>query len=500
MASAARLCDPTAAMHIHLIGVAGTGMGAFAGLLRAAGHRVTGSDTAFYPPMGDALQRYGVETLQGWDPAHLDPAPDLVVVGNVCRRDNPEASAAIARGLNVRSFPKALGELFLGSRRSLVIAGTHGKTTTTALTAWLLSAAGLDPSFLVGGIARNFDTSFALGRGGAFVVEGDEYDSAFFEKIPKFWSYRPWGAVLTSIEHDHIDIYPDPDAYRAAFVGFASRLAPDGVLVANHADPEVMAVAARASCRVVTYGLSTDAISDRQPPTWMAAPIAPANGLQPFELFIGGSFAGRFFSPLMGAHNLRNALGAIALLAEGMDVPVAALTRHLRDFQGVKRRQELVATADGVRIYDDFAHHPTAVHETLRAMRGHHPGARIISIFEPRSATACRNLHQREYVDAFAAADVAILAPVGRAEIPDAERLDVPRIVEEIRAHGGDARTVSPGAGSVDQIVAMVAAEARPGDVVAVLSNGAFGGIHDKLRRALSDRAGGSIPSAPGTP
>jgi UDP-N-acetylmuramate: L-alanyl-gamma-D-glutamyl-meso-diaminopimelate ligase len=479
-------------MHVHLIGVAGTGMGAFAGLLKAAGHRVTGSDTAFYPPMGDALKAYGVEAMEGWDAAHLVPAPDLVVVGNVCRKDNPEARAAIDGGMNVRSFPKALGELFLAQRRSSVIAGTHGKTTTTALTAHLLHALSMDPSFLVGGLTKNFDTSFRLGKGGAFVVEGDEYDSAFFEKIPKFWSYRPWASVLTSIEHDHIDIYPDMEKYRDAFRGFVSRLAPDGVLVAHGPDAEVRAVAAKSSARVVYYGLSTDAYPDGFAPEWMAAPIAPSKGLQPFELFIGGSFAGRFFSPMMGEHNLRNALGAIALLAEGFGLPVLQLCRALMDFKGVKRRQELVAEVSGVRIYDDFAHHPTAVDETLRAMKGHHPDGRLIAIFEPRSATACRNLHQREYPAAFASADLALLAPIGRAEIPDAEKLDVPAIVGEINARGGRAETVPVGPASVDAIVARVAAEARAGDVVAVLSNGAFGGIHGKLARALEAREKGA--------
>ncbi len=473
-------------MHVHLIGVAGTGMGAFAGLLKAAGHRVTGSDTAFYPPMGDALKAYGVETMEGWSPAHLDPAPDLVVVGNVCRKDNPEARFAIDHGMNVRSFPKALGELFLAQRRSLVIAGTHGKTTTTALTSHLLHALGMDPSFLVGGVTKNFDASYRYGKGGAFVVEGDEYDSAFFEKIPKFWSYRPWGAVLTSIEHDHIDIYPDMERYRDAFRGFASRIATDGVLVAHGPDPEVRAVAEKASCRVVYYGLTTDSYPDGFAPTWQAAPIAPSNGMQPFELFIGGSCAGRFFSPLMGEHNLRNAVGSIALLAEGFGLAVPQLCRALTEFKGVKRRQELVATAGGVRIYDDFAHHPTAVDETLRAMKGHHPGAKLIAIFEPRSATACRNLHQHEYPAAFSSADLALIAPVGRPEIPDAERLDVPAIVREINARGGRAETVDIGPSSVDAIVARVAAEAKPGDVVAVLSNGAFGGIHGKLAKALT--------------
>ena len=472
-------------MHVHLIGVAGTGMGAFAGLLKAAGHRVTGSDTAFYPPMGDALKAYGVETMTGWDPAHLDPRPDLVVVGNVCRKDNPEARAAIDGGMNYRSFPKALGELFLAQRRSLVVAGTHGKTTTTALVSWLLEACGHDPSFLVGGLAKNFDASYRLGRGAAFVVEGDEYDSAFFEKTPKFWAYRPWGAIVTSLEHDHVDIYPTADSYRDAFVGFASRIAPEGVLVAHARDPEVVAIAKRSSARTVLYALHGDALPEGVTPTWTAAPIAPGGGMQPFELFIGGSMAGRFFSPLMGEHNLRNVVAAMALLAEGMGLPIPLMAKALRDFKGVKRRQDLVATVNGVRIYDDFAHHPTAVDETLRAMRGHHPEGKLIAIFEPRSATACRRTHQHEYPAAFAAADLSLIAPVGRMEIPPDDRLDIPAIVRDITARGGRAETFAAGPQSVDEIVARVAAEARPGDTVAVLSNGAFGGIHGKLTSAL---------------
>ncbi len=472
-------------MHVHLIGVAGTGMGAFAGLLKAAGHRVTGSDTAFYPPMGDALKAYGVETMTGWDPAHLDPRPDLVVVGNVCRKDNPEARAAIDGGMNYRSFPKALGELFLAQRRSLVVAGTHGKTTTTALVAWLLEACGHDPSFLVGGLAKNFDASYRLGRGAAFVVEGDEYDSAFFEKTPKFWAYRPWGAIVTSLEHDHVDIYPTADSYRDAFVGFASRIAPEGVLVAHARDAEVVAIAKRSSARTVFYGLSGDELPEGVTPTWSAAPIAPSGGMQPFELFIGGTLAGRFFSPLMGEHNLRNVVAAMALLAEGMGLPVLSMAKALRDFKGVKRRQDLVATAGGVRIYDDFAHHPTAVDETLRAMRRHHPDGRLIAVFEPRSATACRRTHQHEYPAAFASADLSLIAPVGRMEIPAEDRLDIPAIVRDITARGGRAETFAAGPQSVDEIVARVAAEAKAGDTVAVLSNGAFGGIHGKLTSAL---------------
>jgi UDP-N-acetylmuramate: L-alanyl-gamma-D-glutamyl-meso-diaminopimelate ligase len=475
-------------MHVHLIGVAGTGMGAFAGLLKAAGHRVTGSDTAFYPPMGDALRAWGIETLPGWNPANLTPAPDLVVVGNVCRKDNPEARAAIDGGMNVRSFPKALGELFLSSRRSLVIAGTHGKTTTSTLTAYLLDRVGLDPSFLVGGVPKNYGESFRLGSGGAFVVEGDEYDSAFFEKIPKFWSYRPHAAIITAIEHDHVDIYPTMDGYRDAFRGFVSRMAPDGVIVANAADIEVVRACADAPCRVAFYSILGE--DTHAQAAWSAAPLTPSGGRQPFELFVGGAKVGIASSPMMGEHNVRNALASIALLCESLGVAPEQSMRVLGGFQGVKRRQEVVGVAGGVHVYDDFAHHPTAVDVTLRAMRGHHPTGRVCAIFEPRSATASRATHQREYPSAFGAADYTILAPVGRPEIADDQRLDVVKIVEELRARGKSADTVATGPSSVDEIVSKVVAWARPGDVIAVLSNGAFGGIHGKLVNALTSAAG----------
>lgn len=472
-------------MHVHLIGVAGTGMGSFAGLLKAAGHRVTGSDTAFYPPMGDALARWGIETKQGFDPKNLEPRPDLVVVGNVCRKDNVEASAAIAQGLAYRSFPKALGELFLSTRRSLVVAGTHGKTTTSTLTAYLLHAAGQSPSFLVGGIPRNFEESFALGTGDAFVVEGDEYDSAFFEKIPKFWSYQPWGAILTSLEHDHVDIYPTMESYRDAFRGFVARFPEDGLLVANAAEEEVVRVAKEAPCRVVYYALQGDAKLYAEP-TWLAAPLAPREGTQPFELFVGGTRVGLGAWNLMGEHNVRNATASIALLAEGVGLSAQALLRSAAGFLGVKRRQELRGTAGGVRVYDDFAHHPTAVDVTLRGMRAHHPEGRLVALFEPRSATASRNTHQADYPHAFDAADRVLVAPIGRSNIPEAERLDVRAVVDALRARGKDAHTVEPGPGSTEALVELVAGYTRPGDTVAVLSNGDFGGMHNKLLTRLA--------------
>jgi UDP-N-acetylmuramate: L-alanyl-gamma-D-glutamyl-meso-diaminopimelate ligase len=460
-------------------------MGSLAGLLKKAGHRVTGSDSAFYPPMGDALTRWGIETMQGFDPSHLEPPPDLVVVGNVCRPTNVEARAAIDRGMRYTSLPDALAEYCLVGRRSFVIAGTHGKTTTTALCAHLLDRQGLEPGFLIGGIPLNFDESFRNAREGApFVVEGDEYDSAFFEKTPKFWHYRPEVAVLQAIEYDHADIYPDMASYRAAFDGFVERLPADGLLVANASDPEVRACAKRARCRVVYYALDGEDTGDVSP-EWLAAPVAVQGELAPFDLFIGGSACGRMFSPLFGAYNLKNALAAIALCALATNTPVSSLGRALATFAGVKRRQELRGTADGVRVYDDFAHHPTAVNETLRGFRARHPESQLIALFEPRSATASRRIHQEGYAQAFMPADVVLLAPVGRLEIPEADRLDVQAVVDAIN-HAGKRAELGSG---VDDLVQRVLAIAKPGASVVVMSNGAFGQIHDRLLSALSARA-----------
>jgi UDP-N-acetylmuramate: L-alanyl-gamma-D-glutamyl-meso-diaminopimelate ligase len=471
--------------HVHLIGVAGTGMGALAGLLRSAGYRVTGSDVAFYPPMGDKLVEWGVETMSGFDARHLEPPPDLVVVGNVCRKDNPEARAAIDGGMQYRSMPGALEELFLARRQSFVVAGTHGKTTTTALVTYLLSGGERAPGYLLGGVARDFAESFGLGDPSApFIIEGDEYDSAFFEKQPKFFRYRPFAAILTSVEHDHIDIYPTPESYRQAFIGFVERIPAEGLLVAYAGDPEVRAIAAGARCRVAYYALDGEDTGDVTP-TWLAAP-APAEGaLQPFDLFFGGSASGRAQSPLSGLHNVKNALAAIALCAEAGGLSVQALVRRLAGFHGVRRRQELVAIADGVRIYDDFAHHPTAVLETLRGLRARHPEGRLIALFEPRSATASRKLHQDAYGSAFEAADLSLLAPVGRKEIATGERLDVASIAAAIARTGRAAQAPA----DHDAIVALLLDEAQPGDTIVAMSNGDFGGMVNRLVAALTVRA-----------
>jgi UDP-N-acetylmuramate: L-alanyl-gamma-D-glutamyl-meso-diaminopimelate ligase len=482
-------------MHVHFIAVAGTGMGALAGLFKAAGHDVSGSDVAFYPPMGPALERWGIRLQTGFDPAHLDPRPDLVVIGNVCRPTNPEAKAARDAGMNTTSMAHALADHILAGTSPLVVGGTHGKTTTSALAAFLFHATGRDPGFLIGGIPQNFEHSFRLPNADAgglrrlakagelrktpFVVEGDEYDTAFFEKTPKFWHYRPEVAIVTSIEHDHIDIYPDEASYHAAFRGFVERVPAHGLIVAAAADPAVVEIVSKhAKAEVAWFALDGDD-THGMPPHWLAAPATAGENGQTFDLYAGGVLAGRVGMRIPGHHNVRNAVAAIAAAAQGYGVPLDALTSALGRFEGVKRRQELLFEARGVKVYDDFAHHPTAVDETLRALRAKHEKGTLWAVFEPRSATACRALHQAQYAAAFGVAGRVIFAPLGRPDIAASERLDLGKLAAAL---GDKAEAAS----SVDAIVATLTAEAQPGDIVALLSNGAFGGIYEKLKTALT--------------
>jgi UDP-N-acetylmuramate: L-alanyl-gamma-D-glutamyl-meso-diaminopimelate ligase len=507
-------------MRVHFIAVAGTGMGALAGLFKEAGHEVSGSDVAFYPPMGPALERWGIRLMTGFDPAHLDPRPDLCVVGNVCRPWNPEAKAAREVGIPTTTMAHALADHILEGTSPLVVGGTHGKTTTSAIAAFLLDEAGRAPGFLIGGIPKNFDRSFRLpstfsapreGRSslgarpasralppdprarlpiaGAhgtrrppFVVEGDEYDTAFFEKTPKFWHYRPEVAIVTSIEHDHIDIYPDEASYRAAFRGFVERVPEGGLIVAAAHEPAVAEVVEKAArAEIAWFALEGDDTRGL-PPHWLAAPATAGPTGQTFDLYAGGVYAGRVSTKIPGRHNVRNAVAAVAAVVQGYGVPLAEATSALARFDGVRRRQDLLFEARGVRVYDDFAHHPTAVDETLRALRARHPEGALWAVFEPRSATACRAIHQEPYARAFGAASRVLFAPLGRSDIPEAERLDLDRLARELTLAGVPAETTP----SVDAIVARIAEGAAPGDTVALLSNGAFGGIYEKLREALA--------------
>jgi UDP-N-acetylmuramate: L-alanyl-gamma-D-glutamyl-meso-diaminopimelate ligase len=486
-------------------------MGALAGLLREAGHEVSGSDVAFDPPIGPELERWGVKCMQGFDPAHLSPAPDLVVVGNVCRKDNVEARAAIDGGLKVTTMAHALADYALApfGASPLVVAGTHGKTTTSAMAAWLLDATGKKPGFFIGGLPKNFDASFRLPALPAgrrlpltpvesagperptgpprwnrvpFVVEGDEYDTAFFEKTPKFWHYRAEVAIVGNIEHDHIDIYPTEASYVDAFREFVRRLPEDGLCIAAANDPRVVEVVrSSARCRVSWYALEGDDTHGIAA-EWMGAPGAFIDGMQQFDLYVGGVACGRLLMPSPGIHNVRNAVAAIAAVAEGYGSLVRDVLQALPKFEGVRRRQELLGEARGVRVYDDFAHHPTAVEETLRALRAKHPRGRLWAVFEPRSATACRAIHQSAYAAAFGPADEVILAPLGRSNVPEGERLDLAALVAGLSERGRHA-VAAP---TIDDIVSIVASRAESGDTVALLSNGAFGGIHRKLLSALA--------------
>lgn len=463
-------------MHVHLIGVAGTGMSALAALLVEAGHRVSGSDTAFDPPVGPYLRALGIECLPGWNRTNLDANPELVVVGNVCRRDNPEAQEAMRRRLRTVSMPTTLAEEVLSARKPFVVAGTHGKTTTSTLLAYLLRKTGIDAGFFLGGIPACFERSSRLGaRGAPFVIEGDEYDSAFFEKTPKFWRYRPASAILTSIEYDHIDIFPEPASYTAAFRRFVEQIPQDGWLFAWAGDPLVREVASAARCTVRFYALDEDDCGDVQP-MWLGV-RAPGGAI---DLFGGGSLCGRASSPLIGRHNARNTVAALAIASEAAGAPLDQLMGALPGFRGTKRRQELVGISRGVEVYDDFAHHPTAVRETLAAFRERTTG-RLIAVFEPRSATASRRLHQDAYAPAFAPADVCILAPVGRAEIAMEERLDIRAIATTIEARGGQAIAC----GSTAEAVEAAVGEARAGDTIVVMSNGRFDDAPDRILLAL---------------
>jgi UDP-N-acetylmuramate: L-alanyl-gamma-D-glutamyl-meso-diaminopimelate ligase len=454
-------------------------MGALAGLLKAAGHDVRGSDQNVYPPMSDFLAAQRIPIFLGYRPENLDWGPERVVVGNACRRDHVEVLAAQERGLPLQSFPATLEEMFLANRHPLVVAGTHGKTTTTALAAWLLAACGLDPSFLVGGITRNFGSSFRLGQGPHFVVEGDEYDTAFFDKGPKFLHYRPQTLLVTGIEFDHADIYPDLDAIVRQFERLVALVPASGRILLCADDARALALARLARCPVSTYGLSPAADIGAE-----EVELGPSGTR--FRLRAFGRETGVFESPLPGRHNVQNAVGALAA-GLGLGLKAEALCNALASFEGVRRRQEVVGMEGGVVVLDDFAHHPTAVRETIAAIRARYPGARLWALFEPRTNTSRRAIFQRDYATAFDGAAVALIAPpFGAAALRPQERFDSARLAAELKERGVDALHLP----SVEEMVACVAARARSGDVILCMSNGGFGGIHQKLLTALRERTG----------
>lgn len=484
--------DAGALRHVHFIAIGGTGMGSLAGLVKARGIRVTGSDKKLYPPMSTALADWGIDVAEGFDPAHvLDDPPDLVVIGNAVRADNPEARAAIDSDLPYRSFSDALYELALAHRHCITVSGTHGKTTTTNLVAQLLHATGRDPSLLVGGISLDFDGSFREGAGPHFVVEGDEYDTAFFDKTPKFLHYHPDSLILTSVEFDHADIYRDLEHVKSAFRALVSTMPADGRIVAAVDHAGVRDVLREASCPVVGYAVERDP-GDAPPEgaRWWASALRPESRSLRFAL--EDRETGRRYeveSPLFGAHNAENVTAALATI-ELVGVPVEEALEPLRAHRGVKRRQEIRGVAAGVTVIDDFAHHPTAVAGTIEAIAQRHPGGRVVALLDPRTNTSRRALFQDDYVRALERADRIAVFDVGDEPIYSATgevsaRLSAAAVAAALRARGRDAADFA----DIDGIVDWVVSGRREGDVVLVMSNGAFGGIWEKLLRAL-ERAG----------
>jgi UDP-N-acetylmuramate: L-alanyl-gamma-D-glutamyl-meso-diaminopimelate ligase len=463
----------------HFIGLAGTAMATLAAMLKRLGHEVQGSDHNVYPPMSDFLEREGIAVLDGYREEHITGDLQTVIVGNAISRGNPELEAVLDRKIRYRSLPEAIREHFLWQSRSIVIAGTHGKTTTTALAGWLLTAAGRDPSVLIGGVAANFGGSYRIGGGRDFVIEGDEYDSAFFDKTAKFLKYLPDIVVIGNLEYDHADIYADMEALRVAFRRLLVLVPRSGRVIVGADSEEALRLAHGAPCAAETVGLTPEA-------DWYAAELEPAEAGVRFELTYRGDRLGHVESPLFGRHNVQNTLAAFAA-AHAAGVDLAELTTGLASFQGVRRRLEVRGVVRGVTIIDDFAHHPTAILETVRAIRASYPDHRVWAVFEPRSATSCRRVFQQDFARAFveSGADEIVLAAVYRATLPDDERLSVDDLVRDLKRAGKRARHLP----DVEAIVRDLAHELRDGDVVVVMSNGGFGGIHGKLIDALEASA-----------
>jgi UDP-N-acetylmuramate: L-alanyl-gamma-D-glutamyl-meso-diaminopimelate ligase len=467
--------------HIHLIGICGTAMASLAGMLQEQGHHITGSDAAAYPPMSDQLRAMGIEPMQPYDAAHLQPAPDLLVIGNAISRGNPELEEVLDRRLPFTSMAALIHDEFLRQREPLVVAGTHGKTTTTSMLAWIYEVASknrpeLAPSFLIGGVAENFGTSFHVRPTKPFILEGDEYDTAFFDKGPKFLHYFPDAAILTHVEFDHADIYKGLDEVKTAFKRLVNLIPRRGRLVAFDGSENVSECVAKAFCPVERYGF-------REGSFWKLTDFE-AGAVSRWKLWRQGAFFAEIELPMAGEHNALNATAAAALAA-GQGVDAASIVEALRTFRSVKRRLEVRAEADGITVIDDFAHHPTAIRETLRALRGAYPGRRLVAVLEPRSNTLRRNVFEHELIGSLALADEVVLAAVYQSEnIPAAERLNPQQVVAALNQAGVPSQLLA----DADAIVTALAPALRSGDVVAILSNGGFGDIYNKLPAALRGR------------
>jgi len=470
---------------VHLIGICGTAMASLAGMLKQRGFHVTGSDAAAYPPMSDFLGSLGIPVSQLFTEKNLTPRPDLVVVGNAISRGNAELEHVLDERIPFCSLPQILHDEFLRGKEVLAVAGTHGKTTTTSMLAWIFQYAGMQPSFLIGGIAENFGSSFQLGSGKHFIIEADEYDTAFFDKGPKFLHYFPDAMILTSVEFDHADIYKDLEAVATAFKRLVNLVPRRGRIVAFDEGDSVERSISRALCPVERYGATQNS-------TWRMTNLRLEPARTSWSVLHNGEHWADFEFSLGGEYNVLNATAAAALAA-GCGIWKDKISTALKTFKSVKRRLEVRAEVNGITIIDDFAHHPTAIAGTLAALRSRYPGARIWAILEPRSNTLRRNVLQNDLAKSLAVADEVVVANVFKSDaIPEAERLDLCSLAAQIQGHGRRARIVP----EVDGIVQLIAPEMRRGDVVAILSNGGFGGIYEKLPQRLRMLAGSATNPA----
>lgn len=468
--------------HIHLIGICGTAMASLAGMLQLKGHRVTGSDQAAYPPMSDLLRNLGIPIAEPFSETNLHPAPDLVIVGNAISRGNVEVEYMLDQSIPFTSLARVIHDEFIAGHDSLVVAGTHGKTTTTSMLAWIYEVAAQrqpqhSPSFLIGGVAENFGTGFQLRDGRPFIIEGDEYDTAFFDKGPKFMHYFPDALILTHVEFDHADIYSDLAAVKTAFKRLVNLVPRRGCIVAFDGSGNVSECISHAMCNVERYGFAAQSM-------WQIANFRFERGISYWTLLRNSQPWADLSLPMAGEHNALNATAAAALAA-GQGIPPEPIAEALATFRSVRRRLEVRAEVGGITIIDDFAHHPTAIRETLRALRSAYPGRRLWAVLEPRSNTLRRNVFERELGESLSLADHIVLAGVFHSEkIPEAERLHPENLVSALNAAGHDAALLP----NADAIVTNLVPRLESGDVVAILSNGGFDGIYEKLPAALERR------------
>lgn len=462
--------------HIHLMGICGTAMASLAGLLKDRGYKVTGSDLNPYPPMSTQLENLGISIMKGYKAENLHPKPDFVIVGNVISASNEEVQELLKLGIPYTSLPKAMGEFIIGDRESVVISGTHGKTTTTSMMSWVAENAGMKPGFLIGGIPKNFSQSFKNPEGNYFIIEGDEYDTAFFDKVPKFIHYKPKHVILTSVEFDHADIYKDLQAVKEAFSRLMHLIPENGTLLACAEDANVLELRKLANCKnSYTYGFSADA-------DFRAKILFQNQDGLGFEIHYRGEILGPYAMTITGDYNVLNAT-AVAAMSKILGFSENRIQIALESFEGVKRRQEILGEPNGVLVIEDFAHHPTAVRETVKGIQKKYPGRKVFSVFEPRSATSRRKVFQSDYVEAFKGSHEVLLAKAfDQSKIDEDNRFSTHELVMDLRQVGVTAAEFD----SADQIVAALKDRAHRGDVILIMSNGGFDGIYGKLLTALA--------------